>query len=114
MCVGSEIAEHAFWSAERRLRIDQPAQREQLADEAPKQSNYPPGAEYSYTNTGFSFLAILVGRVAGKSAGCQSPPGALSSNGDVFGLNAGLQHPVLLCLPQTQLVSLMNNLGFAR
>jgi hypothetical protein len=32
MCVGSEITEHAFWSAERRLRIDQPAQGEQLAD----------------------------------------------------------------------------------
>jgi len=26
--------------------------------------NYPPGAEYSYTNTGFNLLAILVGRVA--------------------------------------------------
>jgi CubicO group peptidase (beta-lactamase class C family) len=29
--------------------------------------NYPPGAEYSYTNSGFNLLAILVGRVAGKS-----------------------------------------------
>jgi len=29
--------------------------------------NYPPGAEYSYTNTGFNLLAMLVGRVAGKS-----------------------------------------------
>jgi CubicO group peptidase (beta-lactamase class C family) len=29
--------------------------------------NYPPGAEWSYTNTGFNLLAILVGRVAGKS-----------------------------------------------
>jgi hypothetical protein len=38
MGVGSEIAEHAFWPAERRFRIYQPAQREQLADEAPKQS----------------------------------------------------------------------------
>ncbi len=32
-----------------------------------KALNYPPGAEYSYTNTGFNLLAILVGRVAGKS-----------------------------------------------
>jgi CubicO group peptidase (beta-lactamase class C family) len=29
--------------------------------------NYPPGAEYSYTNSGFNLLAMLVGRVAGKS-----------------------------------------------
>lgn len=29
--------------------------------------NYPPGAEYSYTNSGFNLLAILVGRVAGKA-----------------------------------------------
>jgi CubicO group peptidase (beta-lactamase class C family) len=29
--------------------------------------NYKPGAEYSYTNTGYNLLAILVGRVAGKS-----------------------------------------------
>ena len=28
--------------------------------------NYPPGAEYSYTNSGYNLLAILVGRVAGK------------------------------------------------
>ncbi|HEY2017818.1 MAG TPA: serine hydrolase domain-containing protein [Bryobacteraceae bacterium] len=28
--------------------------------------NYPPGSEYSYTNTGFNLAAILVGRVAGK------------------------------------------------
>jgi hypothetical protein len=28
--------------------------------------NYPPGAEYSYTNSGFNLLAIVVGRVAGK------------------------------------------------
>ncbi len=28
--------------------------------------NYPPGTEYSYTNTGFNLAAILVGRVAGK------------------------------------------------
>jgi len=32
-----------------------------------KALNYPPGAEYSYTNTGYNLLAILVGRVAGKS-----------------------------------------------
>jgi CubicO group peptidase (beta-lactamase class C family) len=32
-----------------------------------KALNYPPGAEYSYTNTGFNLLAIHVGRVAGKS-----------------------------------------------
>jgi CubicO group peptidase (beta-lactamase class C family) len=32
-----------------------------------KALNYPPGAEWSYTNTGFNLLAILVGRVAGKS-----------------------------------------------
>lgn len=31
-----------------------------------KALNYPPGAEYSYTNTGFNLLAILVGRVSGK------------------------------------------------
>jgi CubicO group peptidase (beta-lactamase class C family) len=29
--------------------------------------NHPPGAEYSYTNTGYNLAAILVGRVAGKS-----------------------------------------------
>ncbi|HTA68323.1 MAG TPA: serine hydrolase domain-containing protein [Bryobacteraceae bacterium] len=29
--------------------------------------NYPPGAEYSYTNTGFNLAAILVSRVSGKS-----------------------------------------------
>ena len=29
--------------------------------------NYAPGAEYSYTNTGYNLLAILVGRVSGKS-----------------------------------------------
>ena len=29
--------------------------------------NYPPGSEYSYTNTGFNLAAILVSRVAGKS-----------------------------------------------
>jgi CubicO group peptidase (beta-lactamase class C family) len=29
--------------------------------------NYPPGAEYSYTNSGYNLAAILVGRVAGKS-----------------------------------------------
>jgi CubicO group peptidase (beta-lactamase class C family) len=29
--------------------------------------NYPPGSAYSYTNTGFNLLAILVSRVAGKS-----------------------------------------------
>jgi len=29
--------------------------------------NYPPGAEYSYTNSGYNLSAILVGRVAGKS-----------------------------------------------
>src|ERR1044071_6183621 len=28
--------------------------------------NYPPGADYSYTNTGYNLLAILVGRVSGK------------------------------------------------
>src|SRR5215467_12563715 len=28
--------------------------------------NYPPGADYSYTNTGYNLAAILVGRVAGK------------------------------------------------
>ena len=28
--------------------------------------NYPPGAEYSYTNSGYNLAAILVGRVAGK------------------------------------------------
>jgi CubicO group peptidase (beta-lactamase class C family) len=28
--------------------------------------NYPPGAEYSYTNSGYNLLAILVGRVSGK------------------------------------------------
>jgi CubicO group peptidase (beta-lactamase class C family) len=28
--------------------------------------NYTPGAEYSYTNTGYNLAAILVGRVAGK------------------------------------------------
>ena len=29
--------------------------------------NYPPGAEYSYTNTGFNLAAILISRVSGKS-----------------------------------------------
>ena len=29
--------------------------------------NYPPGAEYSYTNTGFNLAAIMVSRVSGKS-----------------------------------------------
>jgi CubicO group peptidase (beta-lactamase class C family) len=29
--------------------------------------NYTPGAEYSYTNTGYNLAAILVGRVTGKS-----------------------------------------------
>jgi CubicO group peptidase (beta-lactamase class C family) len=29
--------------------------------------NYPPGAEYSYTNTGFNLAAILVSRVSGQS-----------------------------------------------
>jgi CubicO group peptidase (beta-lactamase class C family) len=29
--------------------------------------NYPPGAEYSYTNTGFNLAAILVSRVSGKT-----------------------------------------------
>jgi CubicO group peptidase (beta-lactamase class C family) len=29
--------------------------------------NYPPGAEYSYTNTGFNLAAILVSRVSGES-----------------------------------------------
>ena len=29
--------------------------------------NYPPGADYSYTNTGFNLAAILVNRVSGKS-----------------------------------------------
>jgi CubicO group peptidase (beta-lactamase class C family) len=28
--------------------------------------NYPPGAEYSYTNSGYNLLAILVGRVSGE------------------------------------------------
>src|SRR5205085_2235564 len=28
--------------------------------------NYTPGAEYSYTNSGYNLAAILVGRVAGK------------------------------------------------
>jgi len=32
-----------------------------------KALNYPPGAQYSYTNTGFNLLAILAGRVAGKT-----------------------------------------------
>jgi CubicO group peptidase (beta-lactamase class C family) len=32
-----------------------------------KALNYTPGAEYSYTNTGFNLLAILVGRVSGES-----------------------------------------------
>jgi len=31
-----------------------------------KSLNYPPGAEYSYTNSGFNLLAILVGRVANR------------------------------------------------
>ena len=31
-----------------------------------KALNYPPGADYSYTNTGYNLAAILVGRVAGK------------------------------------------------
>jgi CubicO group peptidase (beta-lactamase class C family) len=29
--------------------------------------NYPPGAEYSYTNTGYNLMAILVARVTGSS-----------------------------------------------
>ena len=29
--------------------------------------NYPAGADYSYTNSGYNLAAILVGRVAGKS-----------------------------------------------
>lgn len=29
--------------------------------------NYPPGAEYSYSNTGFNLAAMLVARVSGKS-----------------------------------------------
>lgn len=32
-----------------------------------KELNYPPGAAYSYTNTGFNLLALLVSRVSGKS-----------------------------------------------
>ena len=32
-----------------------------------KSLNYPPGAEYSYTNSGFNLLAILVERVSGQS-----------------------------------------------
>ena len=32
-----------------------------------KALNYPPGAEYSYTNTGFNLAAILVSRVSGKT-----------------------------------------------
>src|SRR5215472_13015117 len=32
-----------------------------------KALNYPPGAEWSYTNTGYNLLAMLVGRVSGKS-----------------------------------------------
>jgi len=32
-----------------------------------KALNYQPGAAYSYTNTGFNLLALLVGRVSGKS-----------------------------------------------
>jgi hypothetical protein len=32
-----------------------------------KALNYPPGAEYSYTNTGYNLAAVLVGRVGGKS-----------------------------------------------
>ena len=32
-----------------------------------KSLNYPPGAEYSYTNTGYNLSAILVARVAGQS-----------------------------------------------
>ncbi|MBZ5606346.1 MAG: beta-lactamase family protein [Acidobacteriia bacterium] len=31
-----------------------------------RELNYDPGAEYSYTNSGFNLLAILVGRVSGK------------------------------------------------
>ncbi|MGD1096747.1 MAG: serine hydrolase domain-containing protein [Bryobacteraceae bacterium] len=31
-----------------------------------KALNYTPGADYSYTNTGFNLAAVLVGRVAGK------------------------------------------------
>lgn len=31
-----------------------------------RELNYPPGAEYSYSNTGFNLAAILVGRVSGK------------------------------------------------
>jgi CubicO group peptidase (beta-lactamase class C family) len=34
--------------------------------ERQKALNYPPGADYSYTNTGYNLAAILVGRVAGK------------------------------------------------
>jgi CubicO group peptidase (beta-lactamase class C family) len=32
-----------------------------------KALNYTPGAEYSYTNTGYNLAAVLVGHVAGKS-----------------------------------------------
>ena len=32
-----------------------------------KALNYPPGTEYSYTNTGYNLAAILVSRVTGKS-----------------------------------------------
>ena len=32
-----------------------------------KSLNYPPGAEYSYTNSGYNLLAMLVERVSGKS-----------------------------------------------
>jgi CubicO group peptidase (beta-lactamase class C family) len=32
-----------------------------------KALNYTPGAEYSYTNSGYNLAAVLVGRVAGKS-----------------------------------------------
>jgi CubicO group peptidase (beta-lactamase class C family) len=32
-----------------------------------KHLNYPPGAEYSYTNTGYNLLAVIVERVSGQS-----------------------------------------------
>ena len=33
-----------------------------------KALNYEPGAEFSYTNTGYNLLAVIVGRVSGKLA----------------------------------------------
>jgi len=59
-----EVADIGGWSRGTRANSNM-----NVLDIAARQKalNYSPGAEYSYTNTGYNLLAILVGRVAGKS-----------------------------------------------